>query len=163
MYIAVASKLLVPIGYMPAAIAGGSPFMLCVSYLGGPSSQVAAAEVPSSEHAAAEQESAKWASMGSGAMGHHSGHAAGGHHANVSGDVKSDDNDIEDGDHDSGQHHEWERCSFGGLATSTPITSGFHHEWMPQVSTRAYLAERIALGRSSFVAFRSRAPPLSHS
>jgi hypothetical protein len=132
--LAVAAKLLVPVGYMPAALADGGPFMLCGSEF-----SAATAPASQSEH------------------GSH-GHESRGPESHVHGTAAHDH-----GEEPAAGHHEWERCSLGGLASLAALSV----EWHFGIESRP--PEGVAVPEVSFfsagapVAFRSRAPPVAVS
>ncbi|MBN1240324.1 MAG: hypothetical protein JXB36_17605, partial [Gammaproteobacteria bacterium] len=74
---------------------------------------------------------------------------------------------LPDGAHDhddpSANHHGWERCSLGGLASLAAIAGDWHFA-LPHVRP-AHVApsDGAAADRRTVFAFRSRAPPLAHA
>jgi hypothetical protein len=137
-FVALAAKFLVPVGYMPASLADGGPIRLCESgpVLGTPS----AASSP------------------------HASHAQHTHSSSHAGDSGSLNDPAAAGEHDhddsSAGHHDWERCSLGGLAAIAG-------EWQIAVATlppaRIAVAASTSFSRQTVVPFRSRAPPLALS
>jgi hypothetical protein len=142
--LAVGAKLLVPVGYMPASLADGGPLMLCGSGL--PASLLSSHEHDASGHDAAS------AHGHPASMHDHAGPAAEGAALGS-----------RTGDEPASGHHEWERCSLGGLASLAAIAAEWRFEIPAVAPERAAAPARILPTRARWLAFRSRAPPVALS
>ena len=134
---AVLAKLLVPVGYMPAALSEGG-FMLCDGYLPAIDMPMSAGRMDSS---AARGHSAHGAMHDSASTG--TGHAP-----------------------DDGQdrQHHWDHCPLGALATLAAIApAGWQLPLHPAPSVRARETAREIFVPHTIVPFLSRAPPFIHS
>lgn len=137
-FAAVVAKLLVPVGYMPAALAEGGPIKLCDSYLPTPFPAMPAVDA----NAADSNHAAHPSAPGDSDM-EHAGHAGGGEH---------------------GHKHSWERCSLGGLASLAVLApSDWQLALLAVEADRVQEAATDAPVARIVVAFRSRGPPLAHS
>ncbi len=119
-YVAVAAKLLVPVGYMPGPFAAGLPVQLC-------DAGFAPVAVHPHEHAA------------------HSGHA---HHGGQH-------------EHEQASELHWKYCPSGALAGAGAIPVEYRIDLPHVESERLALRDASGVTRTPFIAFRSRAPPLS--
>jgi len=151
--LALTAKFLVPVGYMPSALADGGPITLCNALPG-----IAAAESPHADPVtqAHVPEAAPPAHAHSSSDGEHGAHAAvdtpgagsaGGH----------------DHDSPSASHHDWERCSLGGLASLAAMAGDWHFALPHPGAERIIVEHGATIGRETRVAFRSRAPPPAHA
>lgn len=136
--VAVAAKLLVPVGYMPAAFADGGPIMLC-----GPG--LLAASVSSHEPGPAPHEQAG------------STHS---HHAAATGEAAPGQSEPEQ---PVSGHHEWERCSLGGLASLAAMAAEWHLDLISVEQENLAIDDVGARPAATLLAFRSRAPPVALS
>jgi hypothetical protein len=121
--LAVATKLLVPVGFMPAAIADGSPLRLCDG--------------------------------GRAAVMH-------GHMAMPAADAMA--GSAHDHGKDGAGHHEWERCSLGGLASMAAVA--FDMSFVIAEPGADHEPRPVAMDRRSIHRTRSflaRAPPVAPS
>lgn len=141
---AVIAKLLVPFGYMPAALADGG-FRLCDGYLPSIDMPMGAAH------------------MGSDTLHDHSApHAMHGSGVPAEAPAAGAGNQAPLGDH--GGHHHWDHCPLGALATLAAIAPA---DW--QLPLYAASTEPVReTDREAFVPrtvgpFQSRAPPSVHS
>ena len=143
-------KLLIPIGFMPVALADGGPFAICGDFGALPVAQIpGATPVAHAEHGA----------MSMARAGHGDTHA----HAMV-GEVPTDSGHAGDHGDEHDQHHQWERCSFAGAASAAPVAVdvlGLVLE--PAAAGAMRPSVRIEFGITRFLTFQSRAPPLTHS
>jgi hypothetical protein len=149
-FFALASKLLVPPGYMPSAIADGGPIRLCD--VGLPATLVSGAGA--GEHI----------------VGAHEAHANAG--ALRDRDAAAHDHGAAAHDHDgaahdqggrSDKHHEWEHCPLGGLASLAAIADDWQIALPYAVQRHFVPVDFVAFDRQIFIAFRSRAPPRAFS
>lgn len=132
-------KLLIPVGFMPAALADGGPITPCSGYAAPPTAVTSPVSMPMhGAHVAADD---------------------GGAHATAKGiGARADEHGDE---HET--HHQWERCAYSGTASLAPLAAAW------QLAIDAPAVERIGAGKASTVTraprifFRSRAPPLLHS
>jgi hypothetical protein len=135
---AVTAKLLVPVGYMPAAFADGGPIMLCGSGL--PAGFV-------TQHAQVE-------------AGHDHAEPAHIHDAAVHETATHETPNAATDESPASDHPEWERCSLGGLAGLAAIT----YEWDFDLLAGAYRSisqpKTLSVTSGSVLGFRSRAPPV---
>lgn len=141
--LAVGAKLLVPVGYMPASLADGGPLMLCGSGL--PAALLATHEHAAAGHDHSESGHAHAASMDD--------HALSGAESAVPGP----------GEQPAAGHHEWERCSLGGLASLAAIAAEWRLEIPAVAPERAAAPAHVLATRAGWLAFRSRAPPVALS
>lgn len=118
-YVAVAAKLLVPVGYMPGPLAAGLPIQLC---------DAGFAPVVVPEHAV------------------HVGHA---HHGGAQ------------HEHDKASELPWKYCPSGALAAAGAIPVEYRIDLPYADHERLALRDAAGVTRTPFIAFRSRAPPLS--
>ena len=149
--LAVGAKLLIPIGYMPAALADGGPVALCGSGL-------PAALAMQHDHAGnLSHDAAGHGQMPSGPhVAMPSGdHATSGHEYAESGAAQ--------GEAPTAEHHEWERCSLGGLASLAAIASEWTLDLPARASQRAIAPGPERPIQTTRPAFRSRAPPIAIS
>jgi hypothetical protein len=158
---AVLVKLLIPVGYMPAALASGAPIRLCDGYVPVPLQAMAhpGAAVPTAGQARAGQATAGHATAGHAMAGHamadmpHS-IAAGGTPAAGAG-APSDD--------DLGGHHEhqhgWEHCSLGALAASAAIASDWPLVFSLPPAADIEAAEESIPASLTVAQARARGPP----
>lgn len=123
---------------MPAALADGGPITLCNA---GPAAMLTELAAASTHEPA-------------------SGHAD---HGPDSGDAADHDHGTPGHDDTSSSHHDWERCSLGGLASLAAIASHWDFAVEPLPAARIAVADVTAVGRRTVVPFRSRAPPLTHA
>jgi hypothetical protein len=135
--LAVGAKLLVPVGYMPASLADGGPFMLCGSGL-------PASLRSGHEHAATMDD-----------------HAMSGAASEATGSVQG--HEPTQGEQPSSERHEWERCSLGGLASLAAFTAEWRFELPAVAPERVASYEHAVTMRAGWLAFRSRAPPITLS
>jgi hypothetical protein len=157
----VAIKLLVPVGYMPAAIADGGPIRLCDS---GPAGAIASARGAGNNMPAHQ--------TGDHAHGHAHGHADGhGHdqgHALADGADQAEKSDraperIHDHDQPGASHHDWERCYLGGLSSLAAVSTDWHF-FVPTLRPAAIATvDREFVVRLAVIAFRPRGPPITHT
>jgi hypothetical protein len=130
---AVAIKLLVPVGYMPAAIADGGPIRLCDS---GPAGAIASLRSAANDVPAHQS--------GDHAHGHAHGH---GH----------------DHDESGASHHDWERCYLGGLSSLAAVSTDWHFSVPALRPAAIATADREFVTRLAVFAFRPRGPPITHA
>jgi len=142
-FLALASKLLVPVGYMPAAIVDGGPIRLCDMGL---SLDGAAPDSHdrSSGHAAVVGDASVEDGHGSPAASHQAA--------------------IEDAQdtHDHGatsEHGAWERCALGSLASLVALTGDVALPILFTQRSECDLLEPAALSGRADVATRARDPP----
>lgn len=147
--LAVAAKLLVPVGFMPAALASGSPIMLCDGGRGALAAVPMAASVMGRHPVSAAELVHR----------HESGAAPTSHGQPVPGAIAGPPH--EHGEGGSGQH-EWERCSLGGLATLAAVAFEISFvvadpggDLAPQVVEQTWRTEERTTG------FLARAPPIA--
>jgi len=157
-------KLLIPIGFMPAALADGGPITICSAYGWMPAAAGSDAPMQPVTH---------------GAHTGHDGHALPAPHVAGSdgpGDMVSgmygaaptagDDTGTAPGS-DPGREHEhhdqWERCAFAGTASATPLGIDWQLALVPQATQLPAVGPTILATRAPGVYFRSRAPPTLHS
>lgn len=137
--VAIACKLLVPVGYMPSALADGGPFTLCGG--SGPAgSFVENVDSPPHGHDSA--------SSGSVHAYHHAGavspsHAGHGH------------------DDESLDHGHWERCALGGLASLAPLAADLPLVLPSRMTDERPQAQAAAIFGHAVAVVRSRGPPHS--
>lgn len=135
--LALAAKFVVPVGFMPAAVADGGPFRLCDAGWSAP------AEERSHDAQQLHEASAD-------PHGHETRH---GH----------EQGNAEHGHDDPSASHTWERCALGGLASLAAIAGDWHFA-LPQAGPAPVAAaDSAAVYRRAIIAFRSRAPPLRHA
>jgi hypothetical protein len=135
-FLALASKLLVPPGYMPSAIADGGPIRLCD--VGLPATLVSGAGA--GEHIVGAHEA----------------------HANA-GALRDRAAAAHDQGGRSDKHHEWEHCPLGGLASLAAIADDWQIALPYAVQRHFVPVDFVAFDRQIFIAFRSRAPPRAFS
>ena len=143
-------KLLIPTGYMPAALASGSLLMLCD----------AVGAIPAVGSAAT-------AGQAMGHRQHPASHAA--EHAGSMADISTafadaqpmaaaDMSDMPHGEDDD-EHNEWKRCSLGSLAATAAITSDWQLPSSDHSHERILTAAPLAASTLRRTGFQSRAPP----
>jgi hypothetical protein len=147
--LAVAIKLLVPVGYMPAALADGGPIRLCDT---GPTVALAARDA---DIAAPTQ-------VDGSAPGdaHHLHDHDHDHDHNHRHDHSHASGGAHDNSHSDASHHDWERCYLGGLSSFAALASDW--QFTPPVLQAAGIASTdhtLLIGRVT-VSFRPRGPPL---
>lgn len=160
-FLSFASKLLVPVGYMPAALGDGGPIRLCDSGLAG-------ALLDASVHAdagALHDSLHGHPVAASDSLHGHAGAARNAPHGHaVAGDGQADyahhpAQDPARHGHDTQDHGPWERCALGGLASLAAIAS---EPILPidsaPVPERIH-AEIAAWPSRAEVAVRARGPP----
>lgn len=141
-YAALVLKLLVPVGYMPGALADGSPIKLCGYVAAPPHVPPDAGPHGHGDHARHSSESPLAA-----------GGAAGPEHA---GEGHAHDDP-------TARHDQWERCALGSVASQAAIPA----EWPITVTAEQFDLSVIPpapLRRAVTIrSFRARAPPAAHS
>jgi hypothetical protein len=143
-FLALAAKLLVPVGYMPASLAEGG-LRLCDSDL---AAAFAAPPRAAAEHAGSPA-----------GHGHHGGADENAHrhaHEAAAGQTQPHQHDDE-----QDSHHDWERCSLGGLASLAAVPAECRIALPAAAPERVAAAETIVVGRPAAIGFRSRAPPIA--
>jgi hypothetical protein len=156
--LAVGAKLLVPVGYMSASLADGGPIMLCGSGL--PASLLLA------HGHAAPGDADTQSGHASSAFGHV--HAASQHdHALSGAETAAPGSELgyesTQDDQPSSEQHQWERCSLGGLASLAAFTAEWRFELPAVAPERVASYEHAVTMRAGWLAFRSRAPPITLS
>jgi hypothetical protein len=138
--VAFSAKAVVPVGYMPAPLAEGG-IRLCDS------AAFARAAVPAAHDANAAHD-------------HDPGHDRGDDHGHGHDHGPGDDHDHGNG---SAGHHEWERCSLGGLAMLAAVPSEWGFAVTAKAPARVAPPDVTVPVRRIVTGFRSRAPPAAHS
>jgi hypothetical protein len=138
-FVALASKLLVPVGYMPAALADGGPVRLCDMGLSFDTNPPARAH-----------------SLGHGAI-------ASGASVEDRQDSASQSHQVREEDaHDHGatsEHGPWERCALGSLASLAALTGDSAPSILSSRLSEGDFLEPATLRGRADVATRARGPP----
>ena len=147
------AKLLIPVGYMPGALAEGGPIVLCgagmpAALMAARGSGVAGADyAPAHEHIDALHH----------AGAHDAGHGPRGEHY-----AESDHGPR--GEHDpESDHGPWERCVLGALAFLAPLAGADLPSIAPLGSSETPPVENTRLESRSIAVVRARGPPYLHS
>jgi hypothetical protein len=131
------AKLLIPIGYMPGALADGGPIVLCGAGMPG---GLMAAIGSGADHASLHEHVDALHHVDS-----HAGHGSPGEH-----DPESD-------------HGPWERCVLGALAFLAPLAVAGIPSIAPLGSSETPPVETTRLESRSIAVVRARGPPYLHS
>ena len=134
-FLSFAFRALVPVGFMPAALADGGPFKICHGGVAG----------------------ALFSALAERTHGAHSGHSAHHHHAQAAaGDALGSGDELPAG------HAGWEHCPVGAAVAQAAITSaGIHFEPVPHEQAFARIEPRALVARVIPSVYRARAPPIA--
>jgi hypothetical protein len=140
--VAIGVQFLVPAGYMPGALADGTPFVLCHMYAGAPGPQEHGAAATHAAHAAAA----------------HSGHAASSL-ADVSPHDSADGHAAGTGHEDHSDADVWENCPLGALSSGAPLAAAAVN--VPALPMHERIATTLTARRGIVtpIILRARAPP----
>lgn len=143
--LSLAAKLLIPIGYMPGALADGGPIVLCGAGMPG---GIMAALGSGADHARSHE------------------HVDASHHADLhAGHGSPAEHDPgHDSEHGPGSDHgPWERCVLGALAFLAPLAVAGVPSIAPLGSSETPPVESARLESRSIAVVRARGPPYLHS
>ena len=152
-------KLLIPIGFMPAALADGGPITICGASGFMPAAAGSDAPPQPVMHGA---HAGHGPSADLAGPGDHTGMASG-----IAGAAAAGADPVTDAASGAGDEHEhhdqWERCAFAGTASATPLGIDWQLALVPQANELVGISPAILTTRAPTVYFRSRAPPTLHS
>jgi hypothetical protein len=140
-------RLLIPVGFMPAAFADGGPIAICGDYGWVASAAYAGLAVPMGHADHADQ------AMHAG-MDHHGPHAAADTTLAAAADEPGQEHE---------QHRQWERCAFAGAASSAPLVADWHLDLLSPAGVSLHQTAALPFAQGRILSFRSRAPPGTHS